>query len=63
MNTVEMWKTKRFDELKATGQLPSPTGVAMQILKMAQSDAVGVAEVAHIVRGDPALAGDAFSNW
>lgn len=52
-----MWKTKRFDELKATGQLPSPTGVAMQILKMAQSDDVGVAEVSRLVQGDPALAG------
>ncbi|HTY64191.1 MAG TPA: diguanylate cyclase [Acidobacteriota bacterium] len=54
---MEMWKTKRFDELKATGQLPSPTGVAMQILKMAQSDDVGVAEVSRLVQGDPALAG------
>lgn len=52
-----MWKTKRFDELKATGQLPSPTGVAMQILKMAQNDNVGVAEVSRLVQGDPALAG------
>jgi two-component system, cell cycle response regulator len=57
MNNMEMWKTKRFDELKATGQLPSPTGVAMQILKMAQSDDVGVAEVSRLVQGDPALAG------
>lgn len=57
MNSMEMWKTKRFDELKATGQLPSPTGVAMQILKMAQSDDVGVAEVSRLVQGDPALVG------
>jgi two-component system, cell cycle response regulator len=57
MNNVEMWKTKRFDELKATGQLPSPTGVAMQILKLAQSEDVGVAEVSRLVQGDPALTG------
>jgi len=57
MKSMEMWKTKRFDELKATGQLPSPTGVALQILKMAQSDDVGVAEVSRLVQGDPALAG------
>ena len=44
---MEPWKTKRFDELKATGQLPSPTGVALQILRMAQSDDVGVAEVSR----------------
>ncbi len=54
---MEPWKTKRFDELKATGQLPSPTGVALQILRMAQSDDVGVAEVSRLVQGDPALAG------
>ncbi len=54
---MEMWKQKRFDELKATGQLPSPTGVAMQILKMAQQEGVGLAEVARVIKGDPALAG------
>lgn len=57
MNRMEVWKSKRFDELKATGQLPSPTGIAMQILKMAQCDDVGVAEVSRLVQGDPALAG------
>ena len=57
MNRMEVWNPKRFDELKATGQLPSPTGVAMQILKMAQSDDVGVAEVSQLVQGDPALGG------
>jgi diguanylate cyclase (GGDEF)-like protein len=52
-----MRKQKRFDELKATGRLPSPTGVAMQILKMAQQEGVGLAEVARVIKGDPALAG------
>ena len=54
---MKVWKSKRFDELKATGQLPSPTGIAMQILKMAQSDDVGVSDVSRLVQGDPALAG------
>jgi diguanylate cyclase (GGDEF)-like protein len=54
---MEVFKQKRFDELKATGQLPSPTGVAMQILRMAQQDGVGLAEVARVIKGDPALAG------
>lgn len=54
---MEIRESKRFDELKATGQLPSPTGIAMQILKMAQSEDVGVAEVSRLVQGDPALAG------
>ncbi len=54
---MEMWTQKRFDELKATGQLPSPTGVAMQILKMAQQEGVGLAEIARVIKGDPALAG------
>jgi diguanylate cyclase (GGDEF)-like protein len=54
---MEVFKQKRFDELKASGQLPSPTGVAMQILKMAQQEGVGLAEVARVIKGDPALAG------
>ncbi len=54
---MQMWTQKRFDELKASGQLPSPTGVAMQILKMAQQEGVGLAEVARVIKGDPALAG------
>jgi diguanylate cyclase (GGDEF)-like protein len=54
---METFKQKRFDELKATGQLPSPTGVAMQILKMAQQEGVGLAEIARVIKGDPALAG------
>jgi two-component system, cell cycle response regulator len=54
---MDMWRTKRFDELKATGQLPSPTGIAMRIMKMAQNDGVGLAEVAQVIQGDPALAG------
>ncbi len=57
MMSMEMLKQKRFDELKATGQLPSPTGVALKILKMAQEEGVGLAEIARVVKGDPALAG------
>jgi diguanylate cyclase (GGDEF)-like protein len=53
---MELLNRRRFDELKATGQLPSPTGVALKILKMAQTESVGLAEVARVVKGDPALA-------
>ncbi len=47
----------RFHELKATGELPSPTGVAMTILKLIQDDDSDFEEIARAIRADPALAG------
>jgi len=47
----------RIDELKATGQLPSPTGVAMAILRLTQSDKASARDIAEVLESDPALAG------
>ena len=46
-----------FDELKTTGKLPSPSGVALQIIDLTRKDDVSVAELAHLVQADPALSG------
>lgn len=54
---MPLTQATRFDELKATGQLPSPTGVAMQILRMADSERTTTAEISRILQADPALAG------
>ena len=43
---------KRFEQLKAAGDLPSPRGVAIAIIRLAQSPDVSVAELARIVSGD-----------
>lgn len=46
-----------FDELKTTGKLPSPSGVALQIVELSRRDDVSVSELAHAVQADPALSG------
>ena len=47
----------RFDELKATNQLPSPKGAALAILRHAESGNASVHEIARIIQSDPALSG------
>jgi two-component system cell cycle response regulator len=49
--------SSRFDELKTTGKLPSPSGVALAIIELCRKDGVSIDEIAHAVRADPALSG------
>jgi len=48
---------ERFEELKATGQLPSPKGVALAVINLIQRDDVTMPEVTRVVQSDPSLAG------
>ncbi|HKX46102.1 MAG TPA: diguanylate cyclase [Planctomycetota bacterium] len=48
---------KVFDELKQTGQLPSPNGVGMRILCMTQSEDCSFDELVAVLQADPALTG------
>ncbi len=51
-------KTKiRIDELKSTGRLPSPTGVALEILELTKEDDVPIQELSKTIHKDPALSG------
>ncbi len=61
---MEIINQNRFKELKATGQLPSPKGVALVLLNLMQQDDVTVLDIAHVVQTDPALSGRLikFSN-
>ena len=52
-----MVSQSRFEELKANGHLPSPKGVAMQVLLLIQKEDVTNQEVAHAIKSDPALSG------
>jgi signal transduction histidine kinase/HD-like signal output (HDOD) protein len=54
---VGVLSTTRFHELKATNQLPSPTGVALAILRLTESDKATTAEIARVLQTDPALSG------
>jgi hypothetical protein len=47
----------RFDELKASNQLPSPTGVALAILRLGEAETTTPQEIAQILQTDPALSG------
>ena len=48
---------KRFDELKSTGLLPSPTGVGLEILRLARKESTSIEEIAKVIQADPALTG------
>jgi diguanylate cyclase (GGDEF)-like protein len=47
----------KFEELKASGRLPSPKGVAVAILRLAQREDVTGSDLARLVKTDPAFAG------
>lgn len=48
---------KRFEQLKTAGELPSPRGVALAIMRLTQSGEVSMAELARVIKGDPAFVG------
>ncbi|MGH8666156.1 MAG: diguanylate cyclase [Burkholderiales bacterium] len=47
----------RFEELKASGLLPSPKGVALTVMRLAQDEATTNAQMARTIKTDPALSG------
>jgi diguanylate cyclase (GGDEF)-like protein len=46
-----------FAELKATGKLPSPSGVALAIIDLCRQESASLEQIAHAVSADPALSG------
>ncbi len=52
-----MMQAKRFEELKATGSLPTPTGVGLEILRLARDDQASANDIARVIQADPALTG------
>lgn len=48
---------KEFEELKQSGQLPSPAGVGMKILTLTQQDDCSMEELHRTLQADPALTG------
>ena len=48
---------EKFEQLKATGVLPSPKGAAMAIIRLTRRDDVPLGDLAHAVKGDPAFVG------
>lgn len=48
---------QEFEAFKAIGKLPSPRGVALQIIQLADKDDTTVQQIARLISSDPALAG------
>jgi len=46
-----------FAELRASGGLPSPKGVALKVMQMCQDEHLSLKDLAQTIQGDPALAG------
>lgn len=51
------FNSERLQEIKALGDLPSPRGAALAVMRLTQKADVSVAELAHAVQTDPALVG------
>ncbi|MCP5021107.1 MAG: diguanylate cyclase [bacterium] len=47
----------RFDELRLTGALPSPSAIGLRVLEITQNDDYDQAELVQTVMADPALSG------
>ncbi|MFT5058608.1 MAG: two-component system cell cycle response regulator, partial [Planctomycetota bacterium] len=48
---------QRFDELRLTGALPSPSAIGLRILEITQEDDYDQTELIQAVMADPALSG------
>lgn len=48
---------QRFEELKASGLLPSPKGVSLAVLELTQRNDVSIPTLTHLVQTDPAMSG------
>ncbi len=46
-----------FNELKASGSLPSPKGVALRVMQLCQDENLSLKDLAQTIQADPALAG------
>lgn len=48
--------SQKFEDFKAHGKLPSPSGVALQIIQLADQEDTTTQQIARLINNDPALA-------
>ena len=48
---------KKFEQLKVSGELPSPKGVALAIIKLIQRESSSIDDLTRVVKTDPAFVG------
>jgi HD-like signal output (HDOD) protein len=51
------FELKKFEQVKAMGELPSPKGVALTIIRLTQRDDVSAAQLENAIKTDPAFVG------
>lgn len=51
------FKLEKLQELKALGDLPSPKGAALAVMRLTRKEGVSIAELTRTVQTDPALVG------
>jgi len=61
---MQLVNPHRYVALKASGQLPSPKGLAFAIVRMLQRDDCRIDDIVKLIQSDPAIAGELlkFSN-
>lgn len=47
----------RFEQLRASGDLPSPKGVALAVMRLTRRQDVAMGDLARVISGDPAFVG------
>ena len=47
----------KFEQLKATGDLPSPKGSALAVMRLTQRSDTSIDDIAHVIKPDPAFVG------
>lgn len=55
--SIVLIPAERYNNLKASGKLPSPRGVAFAIIKLMQREKYPVDDLVKLVQSDPAIAG------
>ena len=50
-----MVSNSQLEELKASGNLPSPKGVALRVIELTRKDGVTNQDIAHAIKSDPTL--------
>lgn len=56
-NDSNRFNPEKLQELKAMGDLPSPKGASLAVMRLTRKDDVSFAELARVVQTDPALVG------